>query len=285
MDTIQTVNCPSCGAPLTIPESVDNFKCSFCGETLTVQRSEGHATTKLAEKVDQAVQEVPAAVQAPVVAQAPISKPQQVAVAKIKVPRPLVGVAIFAILLCLCLPIGAIVLGGKSTATPTPIPSISVTITEETSTPTETVLPYLLPLNVPPPPSETPSLTWTAVPPTDTLPPKTATFSARATRTALAGITLTQARQASQTVRAATLVAYTPPPPTAAPVVVVPTLEPTAAPIPTQAPVPTSVPAQIFRVGAMCADGSSSSATGSGACSHHGGVSCWKMSDGTCVPK
>jgi hypothetical protein len=37
------------------------------------------------------------------------------------------------------------------------------------------------------------------------------------------------------------------------------------------------------RVGAVCSDGTSSSATGSGACSHHGGVSCWKYSDGTCT--
>jgi hypothetical protein len=37
------------------------------------------------------------------------------------------------------------------------------------------------------------------------------------------------------------------------------------------------------RVGAVCNDGTSSTATGSGACSHHGGVSCWKYSDGTCT--
>lgn len=37
------------------------------------------------------------------------------------------------------------------------------------------------------------------------------------------------------------------------------------------------------RVGALCNDGWSSTATGSGACSHHGGVSCWQYSDGTCT--
>jgi hypothetical protein len=37
------------------------------------------------------------------------------------------------------------------------------------------------------------------------------------------------------------------------------------------------------RVGAMCNDGTESSATGSGACSHHGGVECWEYSDGTCT--
>lgn len=37
------------------------------------------------------------------------------------------------------------------------------------------------------------------------------------------------------------------------------------------------------RIGATCNDGTSSSATGSGACSHHGGVYCWRYSDGTCT--
>jgi hypothetical protein len=37
------------------------------------------------------------------------------------------------------------------------------------------------------------------------------------------------------------------------------------------------------RIGAACKDGTSSTATGSGACSHHGGVSCWQYSDGTCT--
>jgi hypothetical protein len=37
------------------------------------------------------------------------------------------------------------------------------------------------------------------------------------------------------------------------------------------------------RIGAICNDGTTSTATGSGACSHHGGVSCWQYSDGTCT--
>jgi len=37
------------------------------------------------------------------------------------------------------------------------------------------------------------------------------------------------------------------------------------------------------RIGAVCKDGAESTATGSGACSDHGGVSCWKYSDGTCT--
>jgi hypothetical protein len=37
------------------------------------------------------------------------------------------------------------------------------------------------------------------------------------------------------------------------------------------------------RIGATCNDGTSSKATGSGACSHHHGVLCWQYSDGTCT--
>lgn len=37
------------------------------------------------------------------------------------------------------------------------------------------------------------------------------------------------------------------------------------------------------RIGAVCNDRTTSKATGSGACSHHGGVSCWQYSDGTCT--
>jgi hypothetical protein len=37
-----------------------------------------------------------------------------------------------------------------------------------------------------------------------------------------------------------------------------------------------------YRIGAICNDGWQSNATGSGACSHHGGVSCWLYSDGSC---
>jgi hypothetical protein len=45
----------------------------------------------------------------------------------------------------------------------------------------------------------------------------------------------------------------------------------------------TQTQAPRHRVGALCNDGWASKATGSGACSHHGGVSCWKYSDGTCT--
>jgi hypothetical protein len=51
-----------------------------------------------------------------------------------------------------------------------------------------------------------------------------------------------------------------------------------------QPPPPQQPPsANRYRIGATCVDGWPSSATGSGACSHHGGVSCWRYSDGTCT--
>jgi hypothetical protein len=37
------------------------------------------------------------------------------------------------------------------------------------------------------------------------------------------------------------------------------------------------------RTGAVCNDGTTNRAIGSGACSHHGGVLCWQYSDGTCT--
>jgi hypothetical protein len=39
---------------------------------------------------------------------------------------------------------------------------------------------------------------------------------------------------------------------------------------------------QFHRIGAICGDGSESGGTGRGACSHPGGVRCWKYADGTC---
>ena len=48
-------------------------------------------------------------------------------------------------------------------------------------------------------------------------------------------------------------------------------------------PVVVVTPTVRFRIGATCRDGSSSTATGSGACSSHGGVACWRYNDGTCT--
>lgn len=51
----------------------------------------------------------------------------------------------------------------------------------------------------------------------------------------------------------------------------------------TPTPTPTTPPTTGgTRTGAICRDGTTSTATGSGACSSHGGVSCWLYSDGSC---
>src|SRR5262249_47767338 len=57
-------------------------------------------------------------------------------------------------------------------------------------------------------------------------------------------------------------------------------------PTATRPPAPTAAPTQSgarVRIGATCNDGINSNATGSGACSHHGGVRCWRYSDGSCT--
>jgi hypothetical protein len=53
---IQTAACTSCGAPLKISPDAENINCSFCGASLTIQRSDGSIALKLAEKVRQAIQ-------------------------------------------------------------------------------------------------------------------------------------------------------------------------------------------------------------------------------------
>lgn len=59
---------------------------------------------------------------------------------------------------------------------------------------------------------------------------------------------------------------------------------PTSNQVITSVSAPTSPPSSSrVRIGATCRDGWPSTATGSGACSSHGGVSCWKYSDGTCT--
>jgi hypothetical protein len=44
-----------------------------------------------------------------------------------------------------------------------------------------------------------------------------------------------------------------------------------------------AAPTNRFRIGALCNDGTLSDATGSGACSGHDGVRCWRYNDGTCT--
>lgn len=61
------------------------------------------------------------------------------------------------------------------------------------------------------------------------------------------------------------------------PSVVVPVVTERSEPTPWPTPYRVVVPAQAgVRIGASCMDGSHSSATGRGACSHHGGVGAWR---------
>lgn len=72
------------------------------------------------------------------------------------------------------------------------------------------------------------------------------------------------------------VVLYTPPPPPApAPAPVQSFTTPAPSPPPSPEPTPAPVQTNNARTGARCRDGSYSSATGRGACSHHGGVAQW----------
>jgi uncharacterized Zn finger protein (UPF0148 family) len=54
---ILSMSCTSCGAPLKIPDNIDQLYCAHCGTALIVQRSEGYAALKVAEHLGKAIQE------------------------------------------------------------------------------------------------------------------------------------------------------------------------------------------------------------------------------------
>jgi DNA-directed RNA polymerase subunit RPC12/RpoP len=61
---VQRMSCASCGASITIPSDIDTLNCAYCGSSLVVERGEGYATLKLAEKVSKAIDESGAKTQA-----------------------------------------------------------------------------------------------------------------------------------------------------------------------------------------------------------------------------
>lgn len=128
--------------------------------------------------------------------------------------------------------------------TNTPAPTITTTPTiTATSIPTDTPSSTFTPsATISPTPSASPTPTLTPTPTTS--PSPTLTPSATPTST------------------------FTPVPPT--PLIPTPTLKPTRKP--TSPPPPTPEP---DKCGAICVDGTTSSATGGGACSYHGGVKEW----------
>lgn len=54
---IVKANCPSCGAPLSIPDDRDAIYCSACGSSLVIERSESYVTLKFAEKLVSAIEQ------------------------------------------------------------------------------------------------------------------------------------------------------------------------------------------------------------------------------------
>jgi hypothetical protein len=120
--------------------------------------------------------------------------------------------------------------------------------------------------------SVTPSQTFTpTLTPTNTLTP-TVTYTST--------ITLTPTITDTPTVTYTTTITFTPTRTNT------PTLTPSKTPLPTNTRVayPTQAPSTgRVRTGALCNDNTTSSATGRGACSHHGGVKCWYYSDGSCT--
>jgi len=56
MAQIVKSNCPSCGAPLTLPPGVDKVNCSACGSSLLIEFGDGYYTLKSAEQIANAIQ-------------------------------------------------------------------------------------------------------------------------------------------------------------------------------------------------------------------------------------
>ena len=55
---IMNMSCPSCQAPLKIPNDLDRLTCGYCGSELVVKRTTDFATLNLVEEVSQTIQEV-----------------------------------------------------------------------------------------------------------------------------------------------------------------------------------------------------------------------------------
>ena len=50
------LNCTACGAPISIPENVDQLNCSACGSFLQVDRGEGYITLRVLEKLTKSIE-------------------------------------------------------------------------------------------------------------------------------------------------------------------------------------------------------------------------------------
>jgi hypothetical protein len=50
------LNCTACGAPISIPENIDQLNCSACGSFLQVDRGEGYIALRILEKITKAIE-------------------------------------------------------------------------------------------------------------------------------------------------------------------------------------------------------------------------------------
>lgn len=53
---IVKLNCAACGAPISIPEDVQQITCTSCGSSLLVDRGQGYVALKVAEKLAKAIE-------------------------------------------------------------------------------------------------------------------------------------------------------------------------------------------------------------------------------------
>lgn len=51
------LNCPTCGAPISVPEAMEFINCASCGSFLAIDRGEGYVALKVAEKLARAIED------------------------------------------------------------------------------------------------------------------------------------------------------------------------------------------------------------------------------------
>lgn len=51
------LNCPTCGAPISVPEAMEFINCASCGSFLAIDRGDGYVALKVAEKLARAIED------------------------------------------------------------------------------------------------------------------------------------------------------------------------------------------------------------------------------------
>jgi hypothetical protein len=54
---IHHLNCTACGAPISVPDDVEQLNCSSCGSFLMIERGEGYIALKMVEEVSRVIEE------------------------------------------------------------------------------------------------------------------------------------------------------------------------------------------------------------------------------------